>query len=134
MLGFNHPGPAFLYVQSWGEDLFWAAGRIVPTAWNGQLIAVYALNAVFAARVFATREDATNFAERYAGLRIAVTWKFSGRYTGTPDFGPPLGSGWPSGCTQASATCYDIASLDLSLGSPQLGSLLSGITTAVGSV
>jgi hypothetical protein len=52
----------------------------------------------------------------------------------TPKFGPPLGNGWPSGCGQSSATCYDIASLDLSLGSPQLGSLLSGVTQAVGGV
>jgi hypothetical protein len=60
--GFNHPGPAFLYVQSWGEDLFWAAGRIVPTAWNGQLIAVYALNAVFAACLVAIGYGATRSA------------------------------------------------------------------------
>ena len=50
---FNHPGPAFLYVQSWGESVFWAALHVVPTAWNGQLIAVYALNALFAALVVA---------------------------------------------------------------------------------
>jgi hypothetical protein len=49
--GFNHPGPAFLYVQSWGESLFWAVLHVVPAAWNGQLIAVYALNALFAALV-----------------------------------------------------------------------------------
>ena len=48
---FNHPGPAFLYVQSWGESVFWAALRLVPTAWNGQLIAVFALNALFVALV-----------------------------------------------------------------------------------
>ena len=51
---FNHPGPAFLYVQSWGESLFWAALRVVPTAWNGQMIAVFALNALFAALVVGT--------------------------------------------------------------------------------
>jgi len=51
---FNHPGPAFLYVQSWGESLFWAALHAVPAAWNGQLLAVYALNALFAALVVAT--------------------------------------------------------------------------------
>jgi hypothetical protein len=50
---FNHPGPAFLYVQSWGESLFWSWLHVVPTAWNGQLIAVYALNALFAALVVA---------------------------------------------------------------------------------
>jgi hypothetical protein len=51
---FNHPGPAFLYVQSWGESVFWAALHVVPAAWNGQLIAVYALNAMFAALVVGT--------------------------------------------------------------------------------
>lgn len=50
---FNHPGPAFLYVESWGESIFWAWLHVVPTAWNGQLIALYALNAVFAALVVA---------------------------------------------------------------------------------
>jgi predicted ester cyclase len=37
---------------------------------------------------FEVRDVATNFAERYAGLRIAVTWKFRGRYNGRDDFGP----------------------------------------------
>ena len=50
-LKFNHPGPAFLYIQSWGESLFWVALHVVPTPRNGQLIAVYALNALFAAFV-----------------------------------------------------------------------------------
>jgi hypothetical protein len=49
--GFDHPGPAYLYVKAAGESLFWAATRLVPTAWNGQLLAVYALNAVFVALV-----------------------------------------------------------------------------------
>jgi hypothetical protein len=48
---FNHPGPAFLYVQSWGESVFYDALHLVPTAWNGQLIAVYLLNAFFASCV-----------------------------------------------------------------------------------
>ena len=51
--GFNHPGPAFLYVESWGESVFWALLHAVPAAWNGQLIALYALNAAFAAGVTA---------------------------------------------------------------------------------
>lgn len=50
---FNHPGPAFLYVQAWGESLFWAVLHVVPAAWNGQLIGVFALNALFAALVVA---------------------------------------------------------------------------------
>jgi hypothetical protein len=47
--GFHHPGPAYMYVQSWGESLFWSVLHIVPTAWNGQLIALYMLNACLAA-------------------------------------------------------------------------------------
>jgi hypothetical protein len=50
---FNHPGPAFLYVQAWGESLFYDALHIVPTPWNGQLIALYGLSALFAASVVA---------------------------------------------------------------------------------
>ena len=37
---------------------------------------------------FAIRDVATNYSERYAGLRVAVTWVFSGDYNGTTDFGP----------------------------------------------
>ncbi len=45
---FHHPGPAYLYVKAAGESLFWAGLHVVPSAWNGQLLAVYALNAMFA--------------------------------------------------------------------------------------
>ncbi len=48
---FHHPGPAYMYVQAAGESLFWAWLRVVPTAWNGQLLAAYALNAMFMALV-----------------------------------------------------------------------------------
>ena len=37
---------------------------------------------------FEVRDVVTNYSERYAGLRVAVTWKFRGRYNGRPDFGP----------------------------------------------
>ena len=48
-LGFNHPGPAYLYVQAWGEELWYDLLHAVPTPWNGQLLAVYALNSLFVA-------------------------------------------------------------------------------------
>lgn len=48
---FHHPGPAYMYVQAAGESLFWAGLHVVPTAWNGQLLAVYALNATLMALV-----------------------------------------------------------------------------------
>ena len=41
---------------------------------------------------FEVRDVATNSDVRYAGLRIAVTWKFSGVYNGAADFGPLTGS------------------------------------------
>ena len=34
------------------------------------------------------RDVQTNYAERYAGLRIAVLWQMKGTYRGAPDFGP----------------------------------------------
>jgi len=42
----------------------------------------------FPAGQFEVRDVVTNYAERYAGLRIAVTWVFKGHYNGIPDFGP----------------------------------------------
>lgn len=45
--GFHHPGPAFFYVFALGEIIFFDATHLVPTPFNGQLIAVYALNAFF---------------------------------------------------------------------------------------
>jgi hypothetical protein len=72
---FNHPGPAFLYIQSWGESLFWSALHVVPTAWNGQLIAVYALNALFAAFVVLVAHGWTR-SVRGAAAALAVVLLF----------------------------------------------------------
>jgi hypothetical protein len=69
---FNHPGPAFLYVQSWGESVFWAALHVVPAAWNGQLIAVYALNALFAALVVAVGYGVTRSTRAAAACCAAL--------------------------------------------------------------
>src|SRR5579875_2819925 len=72
---FNHAGPAFLYVQSWGESLFWAALHAVPAAWNGQLLAVYALNALFAALVVATGYGWTRSARGALGaFAVLLGW------------------------------------------------------------
>ena len=46
---FNHPGPAFLYIQSFGQDVFYSLLHIVPAPYNGQLIAVFLLNSVILA-------------------------------------------------------------------------------------
>ena len=46
----------------------------------------------FPTGAFEIRDVATNAAERYAGLRVAVTWVYKGDYNGTADFGPLTGS------------------------------------------
>lgn len=49
--GFSHPGPAYFYVQAFGEWLFHDLLGLVPTPWNGQILAIYALNAGLLATV-----------------------------------------------------------------------------------
>ena len=46
---FNHPGPAFMYVQAFGEYLFQNALHAVPTAWNAHMLAVFASGSGFVA-------------------------------------------------------------------------------------
>jgi hypothetical protein len=49
--GFNHPGPAYMYVQAAGQWLFFYALHLVPTAWNAHVLAVFALNSAFVAMI-----------------------------------------------------------------------------------
>lgn len=44
---FHHPGPAFFYVYAFGEALFYDATHLVPTPFNGQIVALYALSVFF---------------------------------------------------------------------------------------
>ncbi len=46
---FNHPGPAYMYVQAFGEYLFQNALHVVPTAWNAHMLSVFALDSTFVA-------------------------------------------------------------------------------------
>ncbi len=46
---FHHPGPAYMYVQAFGEYLFQNALHVVPTAWNAHMLAVFALDSTFVA-------------------------------------------------------------------------------------
>jgi predicted ester cyclase len=45
----------------------------------------------FPAGQFEIRDIQTNYDVRYAGLRVAVTWKFVGAYSGKPNYGPLTG-------------------------------------------
>lgn len=49
--GFSHPGPGYFYVEGFGEAFFYDLLGIVPTPWNGQILALYVLNAAFLATV-----------------------------------------------------------------------------------
>jgi hypothetical protein len=49
--GFNHPGPAYMYVQAAGQWLFFYVLHLVPTAWNAHVLAVFTLNSAFVAMV-----------------------------------------------------------------------------------
>lgn len=48
---FFHPGPAYLYVMAAGQWLFHDVTHLVPTPWNGQLIAILLLNSALMATV-----------------------------------------------------------------------------------
>jgi hypothetical protein len=87
----NHPGPAFLYPRALSEQLFWAATRWVPTAVDGQLIAVYALNGMFAAFAVATCYGWTG---RVRGVVACLAVVFTFAYLHSPAFS----SDWLSYC------------------------------------
>jgi hypothetical protein len=65
--GFFHPGPAFLYIMAAGESLFHDALHLVPTPWNGQLLAILLLNSALIGATLAV-------IARHAGsVRVVVT-------------------------------------------------------------
>ena len=78
---FHHPGPAYLYVQAFGEYLFQNALHVVPTAWNAHMLSVFALNCAFVAMgvgivygwTRSLRGAAACFAV-FAGFAIAYPW------------------------------------------------------------
>jgi hypothetical protein len=79
----NHPGPAYMYPRAWGEQVFWAATRWVPTAFNGQLISVYILNGVFVAFVVAV---VYGWTRRVSAVLACVALVFTFAYLHPPAF------------------------------------------------
>ena len=47
--GFSHPGPAYMYVQAFGQWIFLSGLHVVPTAWNAHMLAVFVLNSAILA-------------------------------------------------------------------------------------
>jgi len=72
-LRFYHPGPAFLYVEAWGDWLFHDVAHLVPTPWNGQLLAILLLNAALLATALSvvTRDGGTPTAVACLGTVLA---------------------------------------------------------------
>lgn len=52
-LGFAHPGPAYFYLQAAGEWLLHDLTGLVPSPWNGQAVAILALNSACVALTLA---------------------------------------------------------------------------------
>jgi hypothetical protein len=72
------------------RDLFlYSIGETVHLRPNGYQAETLRLLAAFPTAQFEVRDVQTNFSERYAGLRIAVMWKMTGRYEGRAHYGPP---------------------------------------------
>jgi hypothetical protein len=47
--GFNHPGPAYMYAQAFGQWLFYYGLHVVPAAWNSHALAVFVLSSAMLA-------------------------------------------------------------------------------------
>jgi hypothetical protein len=88
---FNHPGPVFLYVQALGQQVGYRWLRLVPGQFNGQLLGVYALQAVVIGLIARTVQ------RHFRSISVSVVFMavallmLSGRFSS----GSWLASGWP---------------------------------------
>jgi predicted ester cyclase len=80
-------------------DDFWIRDLVLHTVGHRTVIrpegyrrAFLKLVRPFPGGQFEVRDVQANFDPRYAGLRIAVLWKFSGVHNGAADFGPVTGA------------------------------------------
>ena len=71
--------------------LLLTAGNRVVIRPEGYRRALLRLVESFPNGQFQIRDIQTNFDVRYAGLRVAVLWKFVGDYSGKPNYGPLTG-------------------------------------------
>jgi hypothetical protein len=88
---FNHPGPAFLYVQALGQQIGYRWLRLVPGQFNGQLLGVYALQAVVIGLIARTvQRHFRSISVSVVFMAVAVLL-LSGRFAS----GSRLASAWP---------------------------------------
>lgn len=79
-------------------EAFWVRDLVLTTVGDRTIVrpegyrrALLRMLRPFPAATFQVLDVATNDANRYGGLRVAVTWKLSGDYIGAPDYGPLTG-------------------------------------------
>jgi hypothetical protein len=88
---FNHPGPAFLYVQALGQQVGYQWLRLVPGQFNGQLLGVYALQGLVIGLI------ARTVLRHFRSISVSVVFMavtllmLSGRFAS----GSRLASAWP---------------------------------------
>lgn len=81
-VGFNHPGPAALYLQAAGEGLFTDLLGLTPAAHNGQVVAVILLHAaVLAAVIGIVHSWCGRWPAAAAGLGALLTWYGAHKYS-----------------------------------------------------
>lgn len=74
-VGFNHPGPAVLYLQAAGEALFTDLLGLTPAAHNGQLVAVVLLHAATLGAVAAVLQRwSGRWPVTAVGVAVALGW------------------------------------------------------------
>ncbi len=72
---FSHPGPAYLYVQAFGQWIFYYGLHVVPTAWNAHLLAVYLLkSAIFGLAVLMVYGWTGSLRGAAATLAVLLSW------------------------------------------------------------
>jgi len=118
--GFHHPGPAFFYVFALGEILFSDFTHLVPTPFNGQLIALYALSAFFLGATLAL------IARRLSGARpwfllfalLFAAWHFGavGKYYEYIPGGLGLLCPWPPCFIVLPFLCFVVAAASVAAG------------------
>ena len=118
--GFHHPGPAFFYLFAWGEILFFDIAHAVPTPFNGQLLALYALSAFFVGAslaLIATRLGPA--APWFIGLSLLfAAWHFGavGKYFEFVPGDLGLLSPWPPCFIVLPFLCFVIAAASVAAG------------------
>lgn len=80
--GFHHPGPALLYVESFGATILHHWLHVVPGEFNGEILGVFVLNAVLVGLVVGTIYKLTGSITAALGT-LAVVVALSGTYAFT---------------------------------------------------